>query len=61
MNNLNLEINGYRINDAAEKIGALLFGDKGREIGRSIDNLTKDKTIVIDIKADEYRKENLNK
>ena len=45
--NVNVEINDCRIEDVAEKIGSL-FGDKGQRIGKSIDDLTKNVTIVID-------------
>jgi len=44
--NLNVEINDYKINDVAEKIGSL-FGQTGRGIGKAIDNMTKNVTIKI--------------
>ena len=44
--NLNVEINGYKINDVAEKIGSL-FGETGRSIGKAIDEATKNVTIKI--------------
>ena len=46
MENFNIEINGHRVNDVAEKIGAM-FGEEGRKIGKVIDSLTKDVTIVV--------------
>ena len=49
---LNVEINGHRITDVAEKIGAFFFGEKGREIGKAIDDVTKDVTIEIGAKND---------
>ena len=45
--NFNVDINGTVVTDVAEKIGAI-FGDKGQEVGRSIDNLTKNITIKVD-------------
>jgi hypothetical protein len=45
--NLNVEINGHRINDVAEKIGSLFFGEEGRKIGKAIDSVTKGITIRI--------------
>jgi hypothetical protein len=47
LSSFNVEINGFRIDDVAEKIGAL-FGEEGRAIGKKIDDLTKDKTIKIE-------------
>ena len=47
--NLNLEINEHRIEDVAEKVGSI-FGEKGRAIGKSIDDLTKNVTIKINVK-----------
>lgn len=44
--NLNVEINGYKISDVAEKIGSL-FGQTGRGIGKVIDSVTKNITIKI--------------
>ena len=51
LSNLNVEINGFRIEDVAEKIGAF-FGEEGRVIGKKIDDMTKDKTIKIETKKD---------
>jgi hypothetical protein len=47
-----VEIGGKRIEDAAEKIGYLFWGEKGREIGKKIDDMTKDKTIKINTEKD---------
>ena len=44
---LNLEINGKRVDDVAEKIGSV-FGEEGRKIGKLIDNATKNVTIKIE-------------
>ena len=54
--NLNVEINGYKINDVAEKIGSL-FGQTGRGIGRAIDGVTKNVTIKIDSKNGNMHRE----
>jgi hypothetical protein len=43
---LNLEIGDVRIEDVAEKIGAII-SEEARQVGKFIDNLTKDVTIVI--------------
>jgi hypothetical protein len=53
MQNFNVEINGHRINDVAEKIGALFFGEKGREIGKWIDDTSKNFTVTIGTKSDD--------
>jgi hypothetical protein len=45
-NSLNIEIGDNRIDDIAEKIGAI-FGEEARQIGKAIDKLTKDVTIKI--------------
>ena len=44
--NLNFEINEHRIEDVAEKIGSI-FGETGRNIGKAIDELTKNVTVKI--------------
>lgn len=55
INTFNIEIGDkIRINDAGEKIGSL-FGEKGRAMGKAIDDLTKDKTIRIDVKDDKNK------
>jgi hypothetical protein len=46
MNHLKLEVNGVVIEDAAEKVGAIL-GEEGRQVGKIIDRLTKNVTIKI--------------
>ena len=51
-NSFNIEINDYRINDVAQKVGFLLFGETGRIIGKIIDDVTKDKTIEFDTEND---------
>ena len=45
--NFNITINDYHIEDVAEKIGSI-FGEKGRAVGKAIDDLTKSVTIKID-------------
>ena len=50
--NLNIEINGFLIENVAEKIGAL-FGEEARAIGKKIDDLTKDMTIRLDTDKEE--------
>lgn len=50
--NLNIEIGDkLRINDVCEKLGSI-FGEEGRRIGKELDDITKDKTIRIDLKND---------
>ena len=45
--NLNVQIGDHiQIKDAAELVGGL-FGEQGRQIGRAIDDMTKDTTIKI--------------
>ena len=45
-NSLNIEIGDKRIDDVAEKVGAIL-GEEYRQVGKFIDKLTKDVTIKI--------------
>ena len=47
--NLNLEIGNRLIKDVAEKLGSI-FGKRGRRIGKTIDDLTKNITIKVDTK-----------
>jgi hypothetical protein len=49
MQGLNVIFKGLRVNDVAEKVGSI-FGSKGQEVGRKIDNLTKNVTIVFEDK-----------
>jgi predicted N-formylglutamate amidohydrolase len=42
----NFELDNHRYENVAERIG-VLFGEKGRAIGRMIDNLTKNITISV--------------
>ncbi|MED4353613.1 hypothetical protein P9265_14950 [Schinkia azotoformans] len=44
---INVEYKGHRVEDVATKIGSL-FGPKGKEIGKKIDNATKKITLKID-------------
>ena len=55
--NLNLEINGHKINDVAEKVGSL-FGETGRAIGKAIDGVTKNVTIKIGDENSDRQKKN---
>lgn len=38
--NLNIDICGIEIRDVCEKVGSV-FGGKGKEVGKKIDNITK--------------------
>lgn len=50
--NLNMEIGDkIRVDDVGEKVGGIL-GEKGRAIGKAIDELTKD--ITIHVKRDPH-------
>lgn len=43
---------GIRVNDVATKIGKLLGGEEGAEIGRQIDEVTKNLTIKVEDPSD---------
>ena len=47
MKSFNIQIGDHKIKDAGEKIGSL-FGEEGRQIGKCVDDLTKNITIKIE-------------
>jgi hypothetical protein len=49
--NFSVEINDKRVDDVAEKIGAL-FGPEGALVGKAIDTLTKGINIKIETNDD---------
>jgi len=54
--NLNLELGNRLITDIAEKVGSI-FGKRGRRIGKTIDDLTKNITIKVDTKSHKNRRD----
>ncbi|WP_282023334.1 hypothetical protein [Priestia flexa] len=46
-NHLNVEYGNVKVTDVATKVGSL-FGSKGREVGKKVDQATKKITIKID-------------
>ncbi|EKD82069.1 MAG: hypothetical protein ACD_39C01497G0005 [uncultured bacterium] len=47
INSLNAEVGSIRINRVCEKVGALVGGERGRRIGKKIDDHTSDITIKL--------------
>ena len=43
---INVRVCNVEVKDVAEKIGSC-FGEKGKEIGKAIDDVTKDVTLVL--------------
>lgn len=43
--NINAQVGPVRVNRVAEKLGGLIGGEKGRKIGKKIDDLTNDVTV----------------
>lgn len=52
--NFNVEIpGGIKVRDVATKIGGLIFGEEGAEIGKVIDEATKNVTIKFEDGSDD--------
>lgn len=51
--NLNVEFGGIKVKDVATKIGRVVGGEKGAEIGKKIDEATKNVTIKFEKPSDD--------